>query len=288
MTCGTSNASALALAALLAVSAAGCKRSRVDAFAHVLVEGQALDAYNRLPLCAPLDDAPKRRCLDNIARAFDGEAFVTDPPDHASASAAALFVVRDHAGYALPEARVWNAVLESREGKGADVFRLAVGRALREARQVATAPPRDDATMRASLGAIAGAVPGACVTYRLLAEGKPAATLAPELRPEHSPCVQRDLSEPDAPGPTFGDGLPRALAGAGAAWRRTVRLLRAGLEKTHDRNTRARLADDLKYLDEVTFVAPSAAPAVPALEFVHGHLDAGAIARDAGARDAGR
>ncbi|MFO0673667.1 MAG: hypothetical protein U0235_29285 [Polyangiaceae bacterium] len=276
---------ALALVvATCGASASGCKRSRVESFAWMIADGGPITGVNDFPFCAPLDEgAPRRRCLDNVTRGFGGDSFVTDPPSHASAAAASILVLRDHAAYALPEPNVWRTVLSSKEGLGADTFRLAVGRALREASKDAAAPARDEATMLRALGAIAGVVPGACPTYRLLAEGKPAMTLRPELRPEHSPCVQADLTAPGGPGATFGDGIPRALAGATMAWKRTVELLRAGEPKTRDRNLRARIHDDLKRLDDVTFtpILP-ASPVAPALEFVHGHLDAGVIARDAG------
>jgi hypothetical protein len=183
------------------------------------------------------------------------------------------------------DARRWEPIVQNSSGKGAIILRLAIARAMLDLKDAATAAPANDEAMRGALRAISGAVPSACITYRLLAEGKDPRTLAPELRPEHSPCVQADLVRPGAPGAAFGTGLPRAVAGAQSAWRHSLERLRAGLANTKPDEARAQLAKDLAALEATPLALPRVdAPAQMPLEFVHGHVDAGVIAADGGRR----
>lgn len=281
---------ALVIAAAASLLAAACSRARIDKLLSALEQGEierARGIVSDLPRCAEVDEGARLRCFTALTVAFGAkDGFVLDPsPSNASAAAAATLLFRDHAGYVLPSPKLWAAVIERSNVRGASILRLATARAMLDVKPLVTAPPTDDEAMRALLRAVAGSVPGACVTYRLLAEGKDPRTLAPELRPEHSPCVQGDLARPGAAGASFGAGLPRAVAGAQSAWRATLASLKAGASKFPDPK-HAQLARDIAELEAATLVAPRADDAPKAaLDFVHGHIDAGIIvARDAGRR----
>lgn len=285
---------ALVFAAAASLLAAACSRSKngskIDDLRSALEQGdleRARSTVSDLPRCAEVDESARSRCFTALTVAFGAtDGFVTDPsPSNASAAAAATLLFRDHAGHVLPSPKVWTAVIERSNVTGAAILRLATARAMLDVKALVTAPPTDDDAMRALLRAVAGSVPGACVTYRLLAEGKDPRTLVPELRPEHSPCVQADLARPGAAGAGFGVGLPRAVAAAQSAWRATLASLKAGASKFADPK-HPRLARDIAELESATLVAPRADD-IPkaALEFVHGHIDAGIIVpRDAGRR----
>ena len=67
---------------------------------------------------------------------------------------------------------------------------------------------------------VAAAIPGACATYESLGAGADPDKMPPADSPDHSACVQRDLSRKDGPGATYGQGLFRGAAGALALGRR--------------------------------------------------------------------
>ena len=98
---------------------------------------------------------------------------------------------------------------------------------------------------------VAARVPGACPTYELLGSGKDNAKLAPELRAEHSTCVQKHLSLRDGPGGRYGSGTFRAAEGAMALWRETERALRQGLEHASP-EARASITKDLAVIEPAT------------------------------------
>lgn len=270
---------------------AACSQTRLEKLLGALERGdreRALSEVSDLPRCAELDDAPRQRCLESMATMFGTkEGFSATSPNQASAGVVVTLVLRDRAGYVVPSPKTWSAALEKSEGRGGNVLRFGIARAMADVKAEVAAAPNGDEAMRATLRAISGAVPGACITYRLLAEGKDPRTLPPADRPEHSPCVQADLARPGALGATFGTGLARAVAGAQSAWRATLAQIRTGAGR-HDAYSREKLEALLRELEAVPLVAPATSgERAPVLEFVHGHLDAGLFApapkKDAGA-----
>jgi len=94
-------------------------------------------------------------------------------------------------------------------------------------------------------------VPGACATYGAVAGGVEAAQMPPEMTPDHSACVQKDLTRKDGPGGTYGRGTWRAAEGAVALWKDEARALRDGLA-VMDGKPRATVEAKLKTIDEAT------------------------------------
>jgi hypothetical protein len=137
-------------------------------------------------------------------------------------------VLRDRRGDWLGATDTWLSDVKNGLGTGHDVLRLAVARAMADVAPRVGRPIADEAAARDALGAIASAIPGACVTYRDVADGADLNRISPELHPDHSACVQKDLSRREGPGPTYGTGTFRATEGALALWREMERALRMG------------------------------------------------------------
>lgn len=274
----------------LGALAGGCSRGgRVGRLERALIDDDAGDLSSALRDLSPCDASlsleARKPCFDALARGFGSkEGFVIDPPSHAAAAAAATVVVRDHSGWMLGASATWTTVLRESRGDGADVLRLAVARALLDAKVALSGAvdAHDEATARRFLGAVASAVPGSCETYRRLADGVSDRALPPPLRADHSACVQGDLTQPGGPGAAFGSGVARATAGATESVRRTLGALRQGLERTRE-PARVRLERELTELETISLPPrPEADDAgAPALDFARGHIDAGVLAADA-------
>ncbi|MBX3232657.1 MAG: hypothetical protein KIT84_16915 [Labilithrix sp.] len=216
----------------------GCKAgpmAKIEALRDALASGDdaALrEAVKEAPACTEqpppaADGAYPPSCLSSIANALGSKAgFVANPPDHAGAATAALVLARDGRGDALPRVDTWLADLRDGKGTGHDALRLAVAKKMAEAAP-AVGRKHDAESTRPALRAVVSAVPGACPTYWLVATDD-ASKLPPELTPDHSACVQRDLARREGPGGAYGAGMPRALEGALAIWRETERALRLG------------------------------------------------------------
>lgn len=169
-------------------------------------------------------------CLAEIANALGSKrGFLPNPPDHASATTAAVVLSRDGRGDWFAHVDTWLSDIKSGKGTGHDVLRLAVARKMAEAAPSVGRRIDDDATAKAAMKAIVGAIPGACPTYWLLGSGVDPNTIAPEHSADHSACVHKDLARREGPGGTYGSGLLRAAEGALALWREAERALRLGL-----------------------------------------------------------
>ena len=223
----------------------------------------------------PGNGAYPMECLDGIANALGSKTgFAAESPDHAGAATAALIIARDGRGDGLANVDQWLNDLKTAKGTGHDTLRLAVARRMAEAAPMIGRKLEDGATMRAALKAVVSAVPGACPTYWLVAtsnDGK----LAPGLTPDHSSCVQHDLSRREGPGGTYAEGLPRALEGALALWRETERALRLGASLAAP-NAKAIIATKLAVIEAATqkiatvrVDSKSSAAAITALGDVH-------------------
>jgi hypothetical protein len=147
---------------------------------------------------------------------------------------------------------MWLAGLAGGVGAGADALRVAVAESMRSAAATVGRPAVEEEAGRAFLDAVSRAIPGACVTYRLTAEG---AAAPPEYIADHSPCVQRDLSRREGPGGTYGVGLWRAAAGALAFWTEAERALRRGLGAMQDATAKARVEGALGTIEAATRAA---------------------------------
>jgi hypothetical protein len=236
----------LPLIPLLSLALAGC-RSRVASLRAALQDDDVARA-GTLAAGPHCDDGT---CVDALARAFGSKrGFDLKDPDQASAAAVAVLLVRDRRGDLAGDADRWIAALNLARGEGADALRLAV------AHDMAELAPRigkridDDAEATALVHDVAGALPGACPSYRLLAS-VPIDRMRPEQRPEHDPCVQRDLLRKDGPGAAYGFGLWRAAAGVVALWKDEARALRAGLGNASE-GTRAAVEKKLAVIEPAT------------------------------------
>jgi hypothetical protein len=192
---------------------------------------QVKSATDDFPACQePFTVLPEKGCFPDIAAAFGSKTgFNAKTPDQASAAVAALVLVRERRGDWFSNADVWLGAIRTGKGAGIDALRLAV------ARQMASAAPDvgvaidDEKQTLPLLKAIGTAIPGACATYTALASGIEEKSLPPEMMPDHSPCVQKDLARKDGPGGTYGHGPFRAAEGATALWREAAAALREGL-----------------------------------------------------------
>jgi hypothetical protein len=203
----------------------GC-RSKVGTLRDALLDDDAARAASIVdgPACT------ETSCLDGIARALGSKkGFQTGDPDQASAAAVAVVLVRDRRGDLVPEADRWIAANTLARGFGADALRLAVARGMAEMAPRVGKPIDDEAEAAKVVHDLAGVLPSACETYVLLGSTT-ADALPPAKRPEHAPCVQRDLERKDGPGAAYGYGVWRAAAGIVALWKDEVRALRVGLE----------------------------------------------------------
>lgn len=262
-----------------------------------LVSPTAIGAGS-MELASCKDPDPTRgaeaECLATLAGALGSKSgFHAAPADQASAATVAVLVGRDSLGYAVPRADAWLDLMKSGKGPGVDALRLAVvGRMALEAATVGQ-KTEDEAVARKMMASVARAIPGACPTYALLGAGKDNESLAPELRSEHSACVQKHLSFRDGPGSRYGSGVFRSAEGAMALWRETERAIRLGLDRTEGK-VHEKLVQDLAMVEAATLKIglkrdPSTIAADTMERLGEAHAEAGVPiwkAKDAGAKDA--
>jgi hypothetical protein len=206
--------------------------AKIDAVHDALVaddSAQIASATKGYPACT--DPKATAACLTAIAEALGSKrGFVKDPPDHAGASTAAVVLLRDGRGDWLGNADTWLGTIKSGKGVGSDVLRLATARKMSEESPAIGKKLDDEAAARAAILAVVRSIPGACPTYWLVAtDAADPKTIPPELDPDHSACVQKDLVRREGPGGSYGSGTFRALEGALTLWRETERALRLGL-----------------------------------------------------------
>lgn len=192
------------------------------------------------------------KCLADIANALGSKrGFNPSPPDQAAATTAAVILMREGRGDYLAHLDNWLNSMKNGKGPGADALRLAVAKRMAEVAPRVGKKIEDDATAAGVMKEIATAIPGACATYQLLGAGKDPAKLPPELTPDHSFCVQHDLTRREGPGASYGAGTMRALEGSLAAWRETERGLRLGLSLASP-GAKATLENRLKVIEPAT------------------------------------
>lgn len=208
---------------LLAALVVSCKKSpmgRVEAIRDEL----AKDGPKFSDSIAPCSGDG---CGAAVAQSIGGK-YDEKKPDQITAATVAVIVARDHRGSAVGSPDVWLTAMRKAKGPGADALRLATAL---EMRQVVSKHARaldTDADGRAFLLDVAAAIPGACHTYLEAGGGTHEDTLPIADSPDHSACVQRDLTRKDGPGATYGQGLFRAVAGALALWKETLAALHEG------------------------------------------------------------
>lgn len=280
----------------------GCenKMARIEAVRAGALEGPDAfaSATRALPGCTDVDAAHKAgavdaACLATLAGALGSKTgFHAVPADQASAATVAVLVGRDGLGFGIGRADAWLDLLRNGRGAGVDALRLVVAGGM--AREVSVIGQRteDEAVARKMMLAVATRIPGACPTYKLLGSGLDGERLAPELRADHAPCVQKQLSFRDGPGGRYGSGVFRAAEGALALWRETERALRLGLDHA-DPPTRERVTRDLALIEPATQKSalkrdPLTVASDVLARLGEAHAEAGVpLARDAGAGDAG-
>lgn len=178
------------------------------------------------PACT--NDGPA--CMTALASYMGSKTgFHADKPDQASCAAVAVALVRDHRGDLAPDANAWLTMLKSGQGAGVDALRMAVATEMARVAPDVGVKADDEATATKLIAAVSRSVAGACDTYGAIARGEPLDKMVPELHPDHSACVQRDLSRRDGPGGRYGRDTFRAAEGAAALWREEERALRMGL-----------------------------------------------------------
>ena len=264
---------AVATSSVLAICVFGCvfgtlackgPMAKIDALRDALVAGddaqikRATEGYPTCPEVPPAAVAPgqpgprDKGCLADIANALGSKmGFRAPPVDQASAATAALVLVREGRGDYVAHPDVWLGAIKSTRGSGVDALRLATARKMAEAAPLVGRSIDEDSEAVSTLAAIAGAVPGACPTYQLLGAGVDPVTMRAELTPEHSACVHKDLSRREGKGPSYGEGIFRALEGALALWRETERALRLGLAVA-DAPTKRVLEEKLVTIEQAT------------------------------------
>lgn len=208
---------------VMLLALASCKKTpmdRVEAIRSEL-EGDApkLEAF---PKCAD-----RAACAKDVATAIGG-TYDDKKPDQISAGAAAIVIARDGRGDDLASPDVWLAALRKAKGAGADALRLAVALRMSQRANDHAELIDDDAGARRFMRDVASAIPAACKTYETLGDGADPDKMPPADSPDHSACVQRDLSRKDGPGAAYGYGMFRGAAGALAAWKETLAALHEG------------------------------------------------------------
>ena len=231
---------------LAVIALASCKKTPMDRVESIRSEleddAPKLDAF---PKCAD-----RAACAKDVAAAIGG-TYDDKKPDQISAGAAAVVVARDGHGDDLASPDVWLAAMRKAKGAGADALRLAVALRMSEHAAKHARMIEDDAGARAFMSDAAAAIPGACATYESLGGGTDPDKMPPADSPDHSACVQRDLSRKDGPGPTYGQGLFRGAAGALASWKETLAALHDGSSVMSGR-TREVLDKRLSAIDAAT------------------------------------
>lgn len=179
---------------------------------------------------APACNADGAACLTSLADYMGSKSgFHSDKPDQASCAAMAVALVRDHRGDVSPDPTPWLTMLKSGQGAGVDALRMAVATEMARVAPDVGVKAEDEATATKLIAAVAHSVAGACDTYGAIGRREPLDKMVPELHPDHSACVQRDLSRRDGPGGRYGANTFRAAEGAAALWREEERSLRMGL-----------------------------------------------------------
>ena len=232
---------------LAVIALASCKKTpmdRVEAIRSEL-EGDAPPKLDAFPKCAD-----RAACAKDVAAAIGG-AYDDKKPDQISAGAAAVVVARDAHGGDLASPDVWLSAMRKAKGPGADALRLAVALRMSEHAEKHARTIEDDAGARALMTDVAAAIPGACATYESLGGGADPDKMPPAESPDHSACVQRDLSRKDGPGAAYGQGLFRGAAGALASWKETVSALHDGSSQMTGK-TKAVLDERLSAIDAAT------------------------------------
>ena len=258
----------------LLMSGLACKRepdhTNMNAVTQALLLGDPntrAAALQAAPSCS--GDAGSRApapCLGPIATWVGSKTgFHSDPPDEASAEAAAVVIARDGHGEWIPASDGWLSGVTNAPGHGADMLRLAMALRIAEgAGPLGRALSTDD-DARALMRAVATSVPGACDTYARLGAGEDVSAGRPEGRADHSPCVQKDLERPTGPAERgrYGSGLWRGAEGALAHWKEAVAALRQGVSHTegHVRGTlEPRVAEAEAALAKLTTKKVATAP----------------------------
>ena len=180
------------------------------------------------PACEKGDKSGKS-CLDLVANYMGSKnGFHADRPDQASCAAVAVILSRDKRGDMIPNANAWMDMLKIGKGPGPDALRLAVARAMASEAPNVGQDYEDEAGAKKLIAAVEAAIPGACDTYAAIARGDAVDAMPPELHPDHSACVQRDLARREGPGGRYGTGVFRAAEAAASLWRAEERMLRIG------------------------------------------------------------
>jgi len=208
---------------LAVIVLAACRKTpmdRVEAIRSEL-EGDA-PKLESVPKCND-----RATCAKEIATALGG-AYDDKKPDQIAAGAAAVVIARDAHGDDLGSPDVWLAATRKAKGAGADALRLAVAMRMSERADKHARMMEDDTGARAFMGDVAAAIPGACATYEGLSSGLDPDKMDPASSPDHSACVQRDLTRKDGPGAAYGQGLFRGTAGALASWKEMLAALHEG------------------------------------------------------------
>lgn len=228
---GTIAVLALAMTAACGEKKAPPSLARIDKVKDALVSDDAskiAEATAGLPACPKAADAAA--CLTAMANDLGSKkGFVREPADQAACATVAVVLTRDKRGSAFGDSAAWGLQLKSGKGPGVDALRLAVARAMAASAPAVGRAFDDEKDFPILLRSVAESVPGACDTYAALGEGADPKKLPPETSAEHSACVHKHLSLRGGPGPSYGDGLPRAAEGAAALWRDTEKNLRLGL-----------------------------------------------------------
>jgi hypothetical protein len=234
-------------AAFCVVLSVSCKKSPMDRVEEI---GEQLEGDS------PRWDASLARCTDRTSCAKDvaasiGGKFDDKKPDQISAAAVAVLVARDKRGTDAGAPDVWLTAMRKAKGAGADALRLSTALAMRDVASKHARLLDTDEAARAFMNDVATAIPGACKTYEALGGGADPDAMPPVDSPDHSACVQRDLSRKDGPGATYGQGLFRGAAGALALWNDAVAALHEGEAQTNA-GAKGALGRRLAALDEAT------------------------------------
>jgi hypothetical protein len=231
---------------LCALLFASCKRSPMGKVADIRDElaGDQPQWDSALPACNT-----RATCAHDIAAAI-GAPFDEKKPDQVSAATVAVMVARDRHGSDVTSPDVWLASISTAKGPGADALRLAVALEMSRVASKHAHAIDADSDARAFLADVA-AIPGACKTYESLGAGADPDTMPPHESPDHSACVQHDLTRKDGPGATYGQGVFRAVAGGLALWKAELGALHQGAALVQGRS-RSVLEHRLQALDEAT------------------------------------
>ncbi len=213
---------------LVLLAAASCKKSPMGRVEQVRDElaGDGPRWDSALPSCANA----RPTCAVTLATAI-GAPFDDKKPDQVSAAVVAILVARDRHGSDVASPDVWLAAMRIAKGPGADALRLAVALEMSQIAAKHARPLDTDAEGRGFLADVASVIPGACPAYEWLGAGTNPDSMRPEDSPDHSACIQHDLSRKEGPGGTYGQGLFRGVAAGLALWKDALAALHEGAGK---------------------------------------------------------